>query len=62
MFAGVSASGSAHLLSHDSLENAVGQLVQQTASLEALVSALESEQQQTLQEVYVNVQYSIMLF
>ena len=49
--AGVSASGPGPLLTQSSLERAVGQLTQQTASLEALLSALESEQKHTMQEV-----------
>ena len=50
LFTGVTVSGSAPLVTHSSLERAVQQLVQQTASLEALLSALESEQLQTVQE------------
>jgi HAUS augmin-like complex subunit 3 len=48
---GVSASGPGQLLTHSSLERAVGQLVQQTASLEALQTALLSEQQHTVHEM-----------
>ena len=49
-FTGMTVSGSALLVTHSSLERAVQQLVQQTASLEALLSALENEQLQTVQE------------
>jgi HAUS augmin-like complex subunit 3 len=48
---GVAAGGPGPLLAHSALERAVGQVVQQTASLEALLSALHSEQRHTLQEV-----------
>ena len=48
---GVSASGPGQLLTRSSLERAVGQLVQQTASLEALLTALLSEQQHTVYEM-----------
>ena len=51
MCVGVSASGPGQLLTHSSLERAVGQLVQQTVSLEALLTALLSEQQHTVYEM-----------
>ena len=49
--AGVRVSGDVPLLTHGSLEMAVQQVAQQIASLEALLSALESEQLHTVQEM-----------
>jgi HAUS augmin-like complex subunit 3 len=50
---GVCASETTPLLTHRGLERAVGQLAQQTASLEALLSALENEQLHSVQEMVV---------